>query len=233
MGLVSHLYSNFSLALLNGNKNWLQPVPITIPTPTNLRSAIIWGTISLLSSLSANDLTARIKCTPCLATTPHPSAVASKRYINDSHTPRTLVKWWSKPLLPLITIIVVGIINETCDVKVIFNCCCHECHTRENSIQHPKQMSLWCDKTISKTPSYVIMRYDYWKTWKSTADQNTLFLNVPHWITTEGQVWLSLQLQIKPSLRLQTWETEGTQKLQTTISFSLDQQCGFSDYPLP
>ena len=136
MGLVSRFYSNFSFTwqALNGNKNWLQPVPITIPTPTNLRSAIIWGTTSLLSSLSANDLTARIKCTLSLATTPHPNPIASKRYINDSHRPRTLVKWWSKPLLPLITIIVVGITNRTCDVEVIFNCRCHECHTGENSM---------------------------------------------------------------------------------------------------
>ena len=139
-------------------------MPITIPTPTNLGSAIIWCTPSVLSSLSANGLTARIKCTLSLATTPHPSAVASKRYINDSHTPRTLVKWWSKPLLPLITIIVVGITNRTCDVlkwfsivavmnvtqeKIVFNTQ-NKCHC-DVIKQSAKHLLMWsCDMIIGK-----------------------------------------------------------------------------------
>ena len=32
-----------------------------------------------------------------------------------------------------------------------------------------------CEKTISNILSNVIMLYDFWQTWKSTADQNTLF----------------------------------------------------------
>ena len=60
-----------------------------------------------------------------------------------------------------------------------------------------------CDETISNIPSYVIIRYDFWKTENPPLSKILFFLNVSHWITTEGQVWLSLQLQIKPSLRLE------------------------------
>ena len=190
-------------------------------------------TTSLLSSLSANDLTARIKCTPSQATTPHPNVIASKRYISDSHRPRTLVKWWSKPLLPLITIIVVGIINETCDVKVIFNCRWHECHTSKSSIQHPKQMSLWQNNQQNTS----LCHHAIWflenlkiHCWTKYSSSSMCLTGSPlkGRCDSPSNYKSSQACGCRPER-----QREPTQKLQTTISFSLDQQCGFSDYPLP
>ena len=95
------------------------------------------------------------------------------------------------------------------------------CHTRENSMQHP--ISLWknnqqytflCHHAIWFLVNLWIHR------WPKYSFSSVCLTVSPLKGRCDFDV-VSLQLQIKPSLRLQTWETEGTQKLQTTPLFLL------------